>query len=220
MNLPLPSLLVIAERSQARAALDAVEAGELDPDIFRPGALDVLAQHIMACACAAPFKQGAMLAEVRSALAYSALSDETFDQVLGFIRDGGYALKAYEKFKRLTQDADGLWRVSHPKFVAQHRLNAGIIVEAARIAADAMPLLRDLGRNATRLHALTERIVKLEGHADEIHDAGLKALFKTKADKSPIAFVIGREIYSHLEKITDRFEDVANEIQGLVLDHA
>ncbi|MEO5866086.1 MAG: ligase-associated DNA damage response DEXH box helicase [Sphingomonas sp.] len=121
------------EYLEARAALDAVTVGELDPDIFRFGALDVLAQHVMACACAAPFEQAAMLDEVRSALPYSALSDEVFDRVLGFIRDGGYALKAYEKFKRLTRDADGFWRVSHPRFVAQHRINAGIIVEATML---------------------------------------------------------------------------------------
>jgi ATP-dependent helicase Lhr and Lhr-like helicase len=121
------------EYLEARAALDAVDAGELDPDVFRMGGLDVLAQHIMACACAAPFREADMLDEIRSALPYSALTDETFSRVLGFIRDGGYALKAYDKFKRLTQDADGLWRVSHPKFVAQHRLNAGIIVEATML---------------------------------------------------------------------------------------
>ena len=122
------------EYLEARAALDAVVAGELDPDLFRAGALDVLAQHIMACACAAPFVQGEMLDEVRSALPYSALDAETFERVLGFIRDGGYALKAYEKFKRLTRDPDGRWRVSHPSFVAQHRLNAGIIVEATMLS--------------------------------------------------------------------------------------
>ncbi|QQV77085.1 ligase-associated DNA damage response DEXH box helicase [Sphingomonas aliaeris] len=121
------------EYLEARAALDAVEAGELDPDIFRPGGLDVLAQHIMACACAAPFREAEMLDEIRSALPYSALTEETFSRVLGFIRDGGYALKAYDKFRRLTQDADGTWRVSHPKFIAQHRLNAGIIVEATML---------------------------------------------------------------------------------------
>jgi len=121
------------EYLEARAALDAVEAGELDPDIFRPGALDVLAQHVMALACAAPFDQGALLDEIRSALPYSALDDETFDRVLHFISDGGYSLKAYDRFKRLTQAPDGLWRVSHPKFVAQHRLNAGIIVEATML---------------------------------------------------------------------------------------
>ncbi len=122
------------EYLEARAALDAVEAGELDPDVFRMGALDVLAQHVMACACAAPFEQSALLDEIRSALPYSALPTDTFEQVLGFVRDGGYALKAYDKFKRLTQDADGMWRVSLPKFVAQHRLNAGIIVEATMLS--------------------------------------------------------------------------------------
>jgi len=121
------------EYLEARAALDAVEAGELDPDVFRPGALDVLAQHVMACACAGPFREEELLAEVRSALPYSALTDELFAQVLGFIRDGGYSLRAYDRFKRLVQDADGSWRVAHPKFIAQHRLNAGIIVEATML---------------------------------------------------------------------------------------
>ncbi|WP_420142127.1 ligase-associated DNA damage response DEXH box helicase [Sphingomonas sp.] len=118
------------EYLEARAALDAIEAGELDRDLFRPGALDVLAQHVMACACAAPFEEAAMLAEVQDALPYSALPPERFRQVLDYIATGGYALKAYDRFKRLTRDADGLWRVSHPRFIQQHRLNAGIIVEA------------------------------------------------------------------------------------------
>jgi len=121
------------EYLEARAAIDAVEMGELDNEPFRPGALDVLAQHVMACACAAPFHGDEMLSEVQGALPYSALDAETFERVLGFIRDGGYALRAYDRFKRLTQESDGTWRVSHPRFVQQHRLNAGIIVEAAML---------------------------------------------------------------------------------------
>ena len=122
------------EYLEARAALDAVAMGELDADLFRAGALDVLAQHLMACACAAPFTTAAMRAEVRGALPYSALTDAQFDHVLGFISDGGYALKAYDKFRRLVQQPDGLWRVAHPRFVQQHRLNAGIIVEATMLS--------------------------------------------------------------------------------------
>ncbi len=118
---------------EAQAALDAVEAGELDPDVFRPGALDVLAQHLMACACAAPFAAQQMLDEVRSALPYSALDGDTFDRVLHYIAEGGYALKAYDRFKRLRLGADGLWQVTKPGFVAQHRLNAGIIVDATTL---------------------------------------------------------------------------------------
>jgi ATP-dependent Lhr-like helicase len=121
------------EYLEARAALDAVDARELDPDIFRPGALDVLAQHIMAIACAGPFDQDALLGEIHGSAPYAGLSPEVFERVLHFIESGGYSLKAYDRFKRLTRDADGLWRVSHPRFVAQHRLNAGIIVEATML---------------------------------------------------------------------------------------
>jgi ATP-dependent Lhr-like helicase len=122
------------EYLEARAALDAVAEGELDPDRFRPGALDVLAQHVMACACAAPFAEDELLSEIRDALPYSALEAERFAQVLEYIATGGYALRAYDRFRRLVRDADGLWRVSHPRFLAQHRLNAGIIVEATMLS--------------------------------------------------------------------------------------
>ena len=121
------------EYLEARAALDAIDEGELDSDIFRMGALDVLAQHVMACACAAPFDEAELLAEVQSALPYSALDPARFRQVLEYIATGGYALKAYDRFRRLSEEAPGRWRVSHPRFVLQHRLNAGIIVEATML---------------------------------------------------------------------------------------
>lgn len=105
-------------------------------------------------------------------------------------------------------------------FEPQMRDMAGIVVEAARITAEAIPLLRSLGQNSARLHDLTARLIRIEGDADDIHDAGLKALFKAHGATAPMDFIVGREIYSHLEKIVDRFEDVANEIQGLVIDHA
>ncbi|NML07686.1 ligase-associated DNA damage response DEXH box helicase [Sphingomonas sp. G-3-2-10] len=148
---PSEAVLVPGNRMEyleARAALDAVEAGELDTDNFRPGGLDVLAQHVMACACAAPFAGPELLQEIRAALPYSALTEETFDRVLNFIADGGYALRAYDRFKRLTQGPDGLWRVSHPQFVAQHRLNAGIIVES--------PMLEVRFKNGRRLGKVEE----------------------------------------------------------------
>ncbi|SEM71821.1 ATP-dependent helicase Lhr and Lhr-like helicase [Sphingomonas gellani] len=153
------------EYLEARAALDAVEAGELDPDIFRPGALDVLAQHVMACACAAPFRASDLLDEIRSALPYSALSDDVFERVLGFIRDGGYSLRAYDRFKRLVEEADGTWRVSHPRFVQQHRLNAGIIVEAT--------MLTVRFRNGRSLGKVEEGFASSLSNGDTFFFAGL-----------------------------------------------
>jgi ATP-dependent Lhr-like helicase len=133
MDEPSEAILVPGNRFEyleARAAFDAIEAGELDAEAFRPGALDVLAQHVMGLACAGPFREAELLAEVQSAAPYAGLTAETFARVLAYIESGGYALRAYDKFKRLTKDADGLWRVSHPGFVRQHRQNAGIIVDA------------------------------------------------------------------------------------------
>ncbi|HTG37688.1 ligase-associated DNA damage response DEXH box helicase [Sphingomonas sp.] len=153
------------EYLEARAALDAVEAGELDPDIFRPGALDVLAQHLMACACAEPFDAAAMLTEVQSALPYSALDADMFERVLGFIADGGYALRAYDRFKRLTRGADGLWRVSHPRFVTQHRLNAGIIVDA--------PVLNVRFKNGRALGTVEEYFAATLSPGDTFFFAGM-----------------------------------------------
>jgi predicted phosphate transport protein (TIGR00153 family) len=105
-------------------------------------------------------------------------------------------------------------------FAPHMRDMSGIIVDAARVTAEVIPLLRSIGDNSGRILELTARLVELEGMADDIHDAGLKTLYKSARDSNAMDFIVGREIYIHLEKIVDRFEDVANEIQGLVLDHA
>lgn len=106
-------------------------------------------------------------------------------------------------------------------FEPEMQAMADKIVEAVGLIAEAMPLLRDIERNGGRLHALTERIVKLEGEVDLIHQAGLKANFlRHRTDGDHIAFIVSREIFKHLEKIADAFEDVANEIDALVIDHA
>jgi ATP-dependent Lhr-like helicase len=132
LDQPSEGILVPGNRFEyleARAALDAVAEGELDEEIFRPGALDVLAQHIMAVACAAPFGEEELLAEIRSSAPYAGLTGELFQAILSFIESGGYSLKAYDRFRRITKGPDGLWRVSHPRFIQQHRMNAGIIVD-------------------------------------------------------------------------------------------
>ena len=100
--------------SKARAALDAIDDGELDPEIFRPGALDVLAQHIMACACAAPFQQDELLAEVRSAAPYAgARRTRRSSECSTSSRPAAMRCKAYDRFRRLMPEPGGMWRVSH-----------------------------------------------------------------------------------------------------------
>ena len=94
-----------------------------------------------------------------------------------------------------------------------------IIVQAAGLTAQALPMLRDITRNGPKIHALTEKLVQLESDADVVHAAGLKKAFQQHS-REPMQFMVAREIYKHLERITDAFEDVANEIDGIVIDHA
>jgi ATP-dependent Lhr-like helicase len=118
------------EYLESLACLDAVEAGELDAEDHRPGGLDVLAQHVMGVAIAGPFEADALFAEVRTAAPYAAMARADFDRVLQFIATGGYALKAYDRYARLVEETPGRWRLRHPRLALQHRLNAGVIVEA------------------------------------------------------------------------------------------
>ncbi len=137
------------EYLEAMAARDAVRDRELDEDSFRPGGLDVLAQHIFGLAAAAPFLADDLYDEVRSAAPYAGLSRARFDAVLGFVATGGYSLKAYERYQRLTQQPDGRWRLTHPKLAAQHRLNAGTIVESVTMTVS-------FGRRGKRLGQVEE----------------------------------------------------------------
>jgi predicted phosphate transport protein (TIGR00153 family) len=97
-----------------------------------------------------------------------------------------------------------------------------IILQAANLVSEAMPLLRSIGKNAGSLNALTEQIIRIEERADELHDEGRKTLFLANREANAgntMNFTIGTEIYDHLEKVVDRLEDVANEINTLVVDH-
>ena len=153
------------EYLEARAALNAIDDGELDPENFRPGALDVVAQHILGVACAGPFEEAELLAEVRSAAPYAGLRDEVFTEVLNFISTGCYALKAYDRFRRLVSDPDGRWRIARPAVAAQHRMNAGIIVEA--------PLLAVRFKNGRRLGTIEEGFASTLTPGDHFFFAGL-----------------------------------------------
>ncbi|MDI6025090.1 DUF47 domain-containing protein [Corticibacterium sp. UT-5YL-CI-8] len=93
------------------------------------------------------------------------------------------------------------------------------IVQAAKLTAEAIPLLQKLGPNVARLSAIAEEVMRVEERSDQLHDHGLKELFKKHGTSNPMAYIIGSEIYSELEKVVDRFEDVANEISGILIEN-
>jgi len=105
------------------------------------------------------------------------------------------------------------------KFEPEMRLMGDQIIRSAALTTEAVPLLRRMNPNANRLLVLTSEIAQIEEDSDHVHDNGLKRLLTTKGRKDPMAFIIGSEIYSHLEKVADRFEDVANTMSGIVIEH-
>ncbi|HKY94193.1 MAG TPA: DNA ligase-associated DEXH box helicase, partial [Kiloniellales bacterium] len=95
--------------------------------------LDVLAQHLLGLACSAPLDADKTYAEIVASLPYAALTRQDFDDTLHFVENGGYALRSYDRFRRLVQGKDGLWRIAHPRIAQRWRLNVGTIVEAPMI---------------------------------------------------------------------------------------
>lgn len=94
-----------------------------------------------------------------------------------------------------------------------------IIVESARIISLAVPLLSAASANAERLHEMAEHVVKLEDQSDDLHEKGLKELYRRYGKSDPMAFIVGQEIYGELEKVVDKFEDVANKINAIVIEN-
>ncbi|MFN5282685.1 ligase-associated DNA damage response DEXH box helicase [Bradyrhizobium sp.] len=126
------AVLVPANRFEVlecRVAIDAIAENAQDTPPLRLGALDVLAQHVLGCACGKPFLSDELYDEVRTAAPYASLSRTDFDDVVDFVATGGYALKTYERFARIKQDKQGRWRVTNPKVRQSYRLNVGTIVE-------------------------------------------------------------------------------------------
>ena len=169
MDEPSRAVLVPANRFEVlecEAAIQGIAAGERDGEPPRPGGLDVLAQHLLGVACAAPFFPDALYAEVRHAAPYAALTRADFDAVLAFVETGGYALAAYETYRKLFRDAEGRLHVRSERIARQHRMNIGTIVEE--------PLLkvRYAGRGGGALGEVEEYFVNMLTPGDTFLFAG------------------------------------------------
>ncbi len=134
---PSKAILVPANRFEmleCQAAREAIYENALDGEPPRTGALDVLAQHVMGCACSEPFEMVALYDEVRGAAPYAELSWEDFETVVDFVSTGGYALRTYDRFRRIVKGPDGRWRVRNAQTAMRHRLNVGAIISPEMLA--------------------------------------------------------------------------------------
>jgi ATP-dependent Lhr-like helicase len=189
------AVLVPANRFEVlecAAAIAAVAENAQDTPPQRKGALDVLAQHILGCACGAPFFADDLYAEVRNAALYADLTRADFDDTLDFVATGGYALKSYERFARIKQDKQGKWRVANPKVRQSYRLNVGTIVEESMLKVKLVRSSRSKGSGHTGAIARGGRML---GQIEEYFIEGL-----TPGD----TFVFGGEVVRYEALVEDQ----------------
>jgi ATP-dependent Lhr-like helicase len=154
---------------ECAVAIDAIAENAQDTPPLRIGALDVLAQHVLGCACGEPFLSDQLYGEVLTAALYSSLTRGDFDDVVDFVATGGYALKTYERFARIKQDKNGRWRVANPRVRQSYRLNVGTIVEDTMLK---VRLVRSRGGGSGSTGALG-RGGRMLGQIEEVFIEGL-----------------------------------------------
>lgn len=121
---------------------------------------------------------------------------------------------------QMHQTAKAILLYEAREFDPSMRRMGDIIVQCADRTRVAVPLLRSMHQNATKLTSYAEEITRIEDEADSIHDQGLKTLFTTHRNSDPMGYIVGAELYGHLEKVVDGFEDVADRITGIVIEHS
>lgn len=217
LDCPSKAILVPGNRFEfleAMAARDAVAEGRRDGEAFRPGGLDVLAQHVMACACAGPFGEAALLREVRSSRPYAWLDEEGWQRVLSFVATGGYALKAYDRFHRITREKDGSWRLTHPEQAQRHRMNAGIIVDSE--------MLTVRFRNGRALGRVEENFAASLSPGDTFIFAGLHLELEAIKEMDVLVRAArkGRTIPSYMGARMPLTTHLSQRVRGLLDDRA
>ncbi len=163
---PSKALFVPANRFEVlecQAAIEAIAENSLDGETARTGALDVLAQHVMGCACSEPFDLLTLYDEVRGAGPYRALSWEDFEAVIEFVSTGGYALKTYDRFRRIVKTRDGLWTARDADTVRRHRMNVGAIIAPAMLS---VRLAARGGRPGRKLGEMEEGFLEMLSPGD------------------------------------------------------
>ena len=198
---PSRALLVPSNRFEViecRAAIDAAAHGVQDTPVPRTGALDVLAQHVLGMACAAPFHADDLFSEITDAAPFTHIERETFDRVIDFVAHGGYALRAYDRFAKIRQDKEGRWRVSNGRVAQQYRLNVGTIV-----AATMLKVRLTRSRTGASGHPIAGRGGRVLG---EIEDMFLESLVPGDT------FIFGGEILALQGIVED--EALVNRVQS------
>jgi len=123
------------------------------------------------------------------------------DDILDLIQDSAESMVLFD-IRRATPEAQQLAQICQ--------------MTCDRVKA-AVGLLSDL-RNPEAIMKTCEEIDRLESDADRVLRSALSRLFREESDVKQLIKL--RAIYELLELITDRCEDVANIVEGIVLENS
>jgi predicted phosphate transport protein (TIGR00153 family) len=159
--------------------------------------------------------------EEADAISYEVMQAIRRSFITPFDRSDIKALSAAmdDAIDQMNKTAKAVMLYDIDSFEPNMKAMADIAIEMAKHTVKAMPMMRNVGSNSTELHSLAGELSKLEEASDKLNDEGLRALFKAASKSNALAFVLGSELYDHLEKVCDRFEDVAHVMSDIVIEH-
>lgn len=123
-----------------------------------------------------------------------------------------------DSIDQMQKAAKAITQFDVTSFEPAMRQMGDIILRCAELTVEAVEQLGAMRENSARINAIVEEITRLEEQSDELNDAGIKALYLAHKGGDAMAYIVGAEIYRHLEKVVDRFEDVADRISGIVIE--
>lgn len=122
------------ELLEAAALRGAIDHGEIEPRKPMVRAFDVLVQFLCTLAVGDGFRKGELLEVVRSTHAFASLDDAEWADVLAMVTTGGKAFAAYDEFRRVVRDGEGVFRITDARAARRHRMSIGTIVGDTMIA--------------------------------------------------------------------------------------
>ena len=190
LDVPSEALLVPCNRFEMLeciAVMQAIEEGIIDGEPLRQGTLDVLAQFVMNAACGEGFDANMLFNVITSAAPYRHIDRATFDAVVRFVENGGYALRVYEQFKRIERNEHSVW-VASKVAIRRHRMNIGTIVEYETLP---IALRRAKSKNFLPLGKIEEYFIQGLQPGDTFIFAGrllsYKGIYDNRVEAEPAA---------------------------------
>lgn len=116
------------ELVEASALKRAVKETVVEDRIPYLNSWDVLVQYLVTLAVSDGFYPSEIYKEVKSTFCYQAMTEENWTWVLNFITKGSQSLEAYDEYKKVDIEPDGLFKVNSRSVALRHRMQMGTIV--------------------------------------------------------------------------------------------